>query len=73
LLPAEVRRAFYALAEINAKSIYLSLFGWRGIKFIKYFKGGASYNILVISSVVPLRLRSLLESLKGISPQVLIR
>jgi hypothetical protein len=30
LSPAELRKVSYSLAELYVKSVYLSLFGWRG-------------------------------------------
>jgi hypothetical protein len=47
LLPAEFRKVCYSLAEIYVKSVCLNLFGWREEeKFMKHFKGGATYKFL---------------------------
>jgi hypothetical protein len=46
-LPVKIITACNLLAEFYVKTVYLNLFGWRGgsVKFMKHFKGGASYNI----------------------------
>jgi hypothetical protein len=38
LSPAKVRKVCYSLAEIYVKCVYLNLFGWRSVTFMKYFK-----------------------------------
>jgi hypothetical protein len=52
LLPAEVRKECYSLAELYVKSVYLNLFRLRGgMKFMKHFVGGTSCKSFGTSAI----------------------
>jgi hypothetical protein len=36
----KLRKVCYSLAKLYARSVYLHLFVWRGVKFIKHLKEG---------------------------------
>jgi hypothetical protein len=41
----DLEKVCYSLTEFYVKSVYLNLFGWRGVtKFMKYFKVGGGHK-----------------------------
>jgi hypothetical protein len=51
LSSAKLRKICYSLPKLYVRSVYLSLFRWREVKFMKLLKGGSSHKSLGTSGV----------------------
>jgi hypothetical protein len=45
LSSAKLRKICYSLSELYVRSVYLSLFRWREVKFVKLLKGDSSHKV----------------------------
>jgi hypothetical protein len=45
LSPAEVRKVCYPLAELYVRSVYLNLFGWRGLDVHETIRGAQDMKL----------------------------